>query len=509
MKQRIRTILIAVLCIAVSAALTVATFRTPTGITANFDPASYRSDVIVTAFQENWTSIAKECTKTFGPEGVAYVQVSPPQESIKGTQWWTSYQPVSYTLNSKEGTEQEFKSMVATCKAAGVGIIADAVINHTTGVGQGSGTGTGGSAYDAKGDFPAIGYTAKDFHSCDSDVINYTDQENVQDCRVTGLQDLDTSSAHVRDTLASYFAKLINYGVAGFRVDAVKHISNTDVLAIKKLVAQKTGRSLNDIWWMQEVIGNVNEAAAIQPKNYTRSGQVSEFQYAYQLKTFFSNSLVGGTKSIKDITSNLVPSDQAAIFVTNWDTERNGMTLTYRDENSYLLANAFMLAYPYSTPNIFSGYEYENSDDGAPGATSTSVPDTTCGTGSDWTCTQRWTAIRGMIGWHNVARSARMVDWHDDGDNVIGFGRGNRAYIVINNGENDAAVSYATSMPAGEYCNVYASGDCSSTVHIGIDSKLNATVPAGSAIAIHVAATPSTWHGGSAREASDPDWYGN
>ena len=65
MKQRIRTILIAVLCIAVSAALTVATFRTPTGITANFDPASYRSDVIVTAFQENWTSIAKECTKTF------------------------------------------------------------------------------------------------------------------------------------------------------------------------------------------------------------------------------------------------------------------------------------------------------------------------------------------------------------------------------------------------------------------------------------------------------------
>ena len=114
-----------------------------------------------------------------------------------------------------------------------------------------------------------------------------------------------------------------------------------------------------------------------------------------------------------------------------------------------------------------------------------------------------------MIGWHNVAGSARMVDWHDDGDNVIGFGRGNRAYIVINNGENDATVSYATSMPAGEYCNVYASGDCSSTVHIGIDGKLNATVPAGSAIAIHVAATPSTRHGGSARDASDPDWYGN
>ena len=38
-----------------------------------------------------------------------YVEVSPPQESIQGTQWWTSYQPVSYKLDSKLGTEAEFK----------------------------------------------------------------------------------------------------------------------------------------------------------------------------------------------------------------------------------------------------------------------------------------------------------------------------------------------------------------------------------------------------------------
>ncbi|MCT7728011.1 MAG: hypothetical protein N5822_01835, partial [Lactobacillus iners] len=44
--------------------------------------------VIVTAFQQNWKSIAKECKKTYGPEGVKYVQVSPPQDHIKGDQWW-------------------------------------------------------------------------------------------------------------------------------------------------------------------------------------------------------------------------------------------------------------------------------------------------------------------------------------------------------------------------------------------------------------------------------------
>ncbi|RFT41044.1 hypothetical protein CG398_00285, partial [Bifidobacteriaceae bacterium NR003] len=54
--------------------------------------------VIVTAFQQNWRSIAKECKETYGPEGVKYVQVSPPEDHIKGKAWWTSYQPVSYNL---------------------------------------------------------------------------------------------------------------------------------------------------------------------------------------------------------------------------------------------------------------------------------------------------------------------------------------------------------------------------------------------------------------------------
>ena len=73
-------------------------------------------------------------------------------------------------------------------------------------------------------------------------------------------------------------------------------------------------------------------------------------------------------------------SDKAAVWVTNWDTERNGSSLTTRDGTSYLLANAFMLAYDYGQPHIFSGYFYAGVDDGAPGATRTSVPDMTCPT---------------------------------------------------------------------------------------------------------------------------------
>jgi len=150
--RRITRVITAVVCVAVSVGVSVATLHVPTreGGGERFNPARYRSDVIVTMFQANWKSVARECGEVLGPEGVGYVQVSPPQESIQGTQWWTSYQPVSYKLDSKEGTEAEFKNMVRQCKAAGVGVIADTVINHTTGVDKTQGTGTAGSPYDKK-----------------------------------------------------------------------------------------------------------------------------------------------------------------------------------------------------------------------------------------------------------------------------------------------------------------------------------------------------------------------
>ena len=147
------------------------------------------SDVQVIAFQQTWNTIAKECKDTYGPEGVGYVEVSPPQESIKGSSWSTSYQPVSYKLDSKLGTEAEFKNMITVCKAQGVGIIADVVMNNTASPdNKGTFTGTNGSEYtpDA-GSFPGFatstypdGLTAADVHTCTKEVADYKNQEEVQ-----------------------------------------------------------------------------------------------------------------------------------------------------------------------------------------------------------------------------------------------------------------------------------------------------------------------------------------
>ena len=440
--------------------------------------------VIVTAFQQNWRSIAKECKETYGPEGVKYVQVSPPEDHIKGKAWWTSYQPVSYNLNSKLGTEAEFKNMITTCKAAKVGIIVDAVINHMTGADNKDTVGVGGSKYDAANQsYPDAGYTKDDFHQIDKDIYTYSDAQVVWNYRLVGLLDLDTSKPHVQQTLGNYFAKLLKMGVAGFRVDAVKHIAPNEMKAIKKAASAASGVKPENIWWMQETIGDSNGAKENQPDKYVGTGEVDEFEYSYRLRNYFSGSI----DNLKHITDGLIPNKSAAIFVTNWDTERDNATsvLTYKDGKLYELANAFMLAYPYGTPNIYSGYKFSERDEGAPGATKTSVPDASCGKDSKWQCTQRWASIRGMIGFYNAVKGTKVTKWQDDESNNIAFSRGNKGFFAINNDDKQNDVSYNTDLPDGEYCNVYASKNCEKTVTVS-GGKVETTIPSHSAVALHV-----------------------
>lgn len=445
--------------------------------------------VIVTAFQQNWKSIAKECKKTYGPEGVKYVQVSPPQDHIKGDQWWTSYQPVSYKLNSKLGTEDEFKKMITTCKASGVGIIADAVINHTTGFANKDTLGVGGSKYDAANQsFPDAGYTKDDFHKSTENISTYRKAEIVWTHRLVGLLDLDTSNPHVQKTLGGYFAYMLKLGVAGFRVDAAKHMSPQDVKGIKAAAAEAAGTTPDKIWWMQETIGFPEQDPRIQPDQYLQTGEVNEFEYSYRLRNYFYGSI----ENLKHITDKLIPSKKAAIFVTNWDTERDNASrvLTYKDGKKYELANAFMLAYPYGTPNVFSGYEFTKRDEGAPGATQTSIPDVSCVKDSKWQCTQRLTSIRGMIGFYNAVRGTKVTNWQDDDDNNVAFSRGNKGFLAINNTEKPQKVSYKTDLPDGEYCNVYESKDCTKTVSVS-GGKVETTINAESAVALHANAVKS------------------
>lgn len=67
-------------------------------------------------------------------------------EHIQGSQWWTDYQAVSYTIQSKRGNRSQFQNMVNKCHSAGVKVIVDVIFNHMAGID--GGVGVAGSSFN-------------------------------------------------------------------------------------------------------------------------------------------------------------------------------------------------------------------------------------------------------------------------------------------------------------------------------------------------------------------------
>ncbi|MGW2388272.1 alpha-amylase [Streptomyces lydicamycinicus] len=417
--------------------------------------------VTATLFEWKYADVAKACTDELGPAGYGYVEVSPASEHIQGNQWWTSYQPVSYRIAGRLGNRAAFASMVSACHGAGVKVVADAVINHMA---AGSGTGTGGTKY-TKYDYPGT-YQDQDFHGCRKSISDYGDRNDVQTCELVGLADLDTGRDYVRTTIAKYLDDLRSLGVDGFRVDAAKHISAADLAAVKSKMRDPG-------YWVQEVIHGAGEA--VQPEEYTGNGDVDEFRYGHHLKSAFQG---GSLAQLKSVADGKLDSDKARTFVDNWDTERNGSTLTYKDGAAYTLANVFMLASPYGSPNVYSGYEWSDKDAGPPSGN------------NGWTRQHAKRAVTGMVGFRNAVGSAKLTDWWDNGGSAIAFGRDGKGFVALNNGAGELKQTFATSLPAGTYCNVVVAAPSSCdghTVTVGEDGKARLSVPARGAVALHIA----------------------
>lgn len=499
----------------------------------NDDPTNpAATDVTMIAFQQSWKTIGDECTKTYGPEGVKYVQVSPPQESIQGTQWWTVYQPVSYKLDSRFGTEDEFKTMISQCDAAGVQIVADMVLNHTTGHdvswvddqygvagteyngSYGRYPGIGIYQYEESGNNHQYGLPSGDFHTCKSNVSDnisdYTNADEVWNCRLSTMWDINTGSDRVQNIQAEYLAHLWEDGVRGFRIDSAKHMDPNDIASIKRKFMTKAGITDEQSFpWSQEVIYHNGESEKFAPERYEKNGQVTEFSYAYSLLKDFNGSIT----NLKNITSDLLDdADNATVFVSNWDTARGSETLKPVSGARYELANAFMLGYDYGHPKILSDYAFNEStqyDDGVKDSTDTTVPkismDDVCSTQKDptqmeygdWNCQQRWTSIRGMIKFHNAVNGTSVSNWQESGSNDIAFERvdangKSKGLLALNNTLQEHDVDYTTSLPDGEYCNVYASRTCSQTVTVS-GGHAKATIGKRSAIAIYAGAVKGAW----------------
>lgn len=118
--------------------------------------------------------------------------------------------------------------MVHRCNAVGVRIYVDIVANHmAAGEGLVNGTG-GGTAFIPDKYYPVVPYNETHFHqSCA--INNYNNAVEVRNCELVGLPDLDQGEEYVRTRIVKFMNKLIDIGVAGFRMDASKHMWPSDL----------------------------------------------------------------------------------------------------------------------------------------------------------------------------------------------------------------------------------------------------------------------------------------
>lgn len=469
-------------------------------------------DVFVHLFEWKWTDIARECETVLGPAGFKAVQVSPPQEhSLEPPNypWSQRYQPVSYSIDrSRSGTRAQFIDMVDRCRAVGVGIYVDAIINHMTNF-PSPGVGSNGTAY-TKYNYPGL-YSQADFHTPCA-LNDYQSAANVQDCELFSLPDLNTALPSVRQKIADYLIMLARIGVAGFRIDAAKHVQQVDLDEIIRIVNQTLSAEGKAVPYVfLEIASGAGEA--LSARDYFGVGfssnsasDITEFIFvgvgdkfrnlgAQRIWQLNPNGTAGNRFS--EAAWGLMPADKATVFLQNHDTQHQG-GISYRDGAIFRLANVWMLAQPYGYPSVLSSYAFDYPAGNAMGPPSIAgeTKDVTCAANLEaaipgaWVCEHRDPYIARMVAFRRITAGTAIENWWDNGANAIAFSRGDKGFVAINREATPLVAAVPASLPAGLYCDVLTGGKSGAAcigTSVTVDASRNVqiTLQPMTAIAIH------------------------
>lgn len=267
------------------------------------------------------------------------------------------YMPYYYfNQNSSFGSEAELRSLITKFKAAGIGAIADVVVNHRNTEGWYT--------------FPAETYKGVTYLMQPTDICKNDDggttatqaatdgvslsQNNDEGTDFGGCRDIDHKSENVQKVIKAYLKYLKDdLGYTGFRYDMVKGFDGSHVAEYNDAVGVEY--SVGEYW-----DGNDKIESWINRTN--KKSAAFDFQFRYNVRDAVNGAANGKVTTSSD-WSKLNSNDNlmhdanyrryAVTFVENHDTQYRSET----EQNDPLrkdtiAANAYMLAMP-GTPCIF------------------------------------------------------------------------------------------------------------------------------------------------------------
>lgn len=267
------------------------------------------------------------------------------------------YMPYYYfNQNSSFGSEAELRSLITKFKAAGIGAIADVVINHRN--------------TDGWFTFPAETYKGVTYQMQSTDICKNDDggttatqaatdgvslsQNNDEGTDFGGCRDIDHKSENVQKMIKAYLKYLKDdLGYTGFRYDMVIGFDGSHVADYND--ATGVEYSVGEYW-----DGNDKIESWINRTN--KKSAAFDFQFRYNVRDAVNGAANGKVATSSD-WSKLNSNDNlmhdanyrryAVTFVENHDTQKRSES----EQNDPLrkdtiAANAYMLAMP-GTPCIF------------------------------------------------------------------------------------------------------------------------------------------------------------
>lgn len=154
------------------------------------------------------------------------------------------------------------------------------------------------------------------------------------------------------------------------------------------------------------------------------------------------------------------------------------MSLNFKSKKKYIMANAFLLAYPYGTILLMSSYNFTDDDieRGPPMDEEEKILSVTLNSDGNcengWICEHRWMPIVEMVNFRVNVHGTSMTKRKIFDSNIVGFCREDKGFVVFTNSDFDSLVGKLifVCVPEGRYCDVIKGydeyGNCLSVVEV-------------------------------------------
>ena len=331
-----------------------------------------------------------------------------------------------YNLNSNFGSEDDFKNLITQCHNRDIWVMVDVVANHVGPVGT-----------DYSQVYP---FNSADHYHDYCDINDWSNQWQVENCRLSGLPDLKQENEWVAQTLLDWISDIISkYNIDGIRIDTIMEVPKTFWDSFRNYAGVfQIGEAFN---------GDINYVADYQ--NHLDS------VFNYPLYYTIQSSFCGSFTNLEGYWFNSRPiysaPQYAATFVENHDNPR--FLNRCNDRSKFTNAAIFSLLWEGIPVFYYGGEQYY-----AGGADPNNREPL-------WDNYNTGTELYRLLGIANNLRTSKSI-WNYDiiqrysDDNFYAFTRGDVLACFTNTNSLTRYITYHSFSDGDTLCNVLYYDDC-------------------------------------------------